>query len=247
MLLTIAMTLGTLILYALGIVMLGFALFPGALLCAAVWMATGAWPLWPRILSVCFTSVAAYLLYGGALIAMAGALRVLLRLNLKEGEYPLVSSGAIKWGLAVALKAPVSITFMNVMLMTPFAPLFYRMMGAKIGRNVQINSKSCADPSLLEIGSDSVIGGHATVLGHSFERGRLILQKVTIGSGVTVGLNAVLLPGVDVGDGATIAAGAIVPKGTKVAAGSTYFGSQAGAMAPTPCMTPVIEFILGGD
>ena len=42
--------------------------------------------------------------------------------------------------------------FGDFLLMTPFAALFYRLMGAKLGLNVQINSKYCADLSLLEIG-----------------------------------------------------------------------------------------------
>jgi hypothetical protein len=44
-------------------------------------------------------------------------------------------------------------------------------MGANIGCNVQINSSYCADLSVLELGDGAVIGGHATVICHSFERG----------------------------------------------------------------------------
>lgn len=102
-------------------------------------------------------------------------------------------------------------------------------MGAKLGLNVQINSKFCADLSLLEIGEGSVIGGHATVIGHSFERRGLLLKKVRIGRHAVIGLNAVLLPGVEVGDRAIVAAGAVVPKGTRVAADSVYLGAGAGA------------------
>lgn len=224
MLLTVGMIVGTLILYVLGVVVLGLAVFPGALWCHAIWRSTIDRLLWQRVLVACFAAVAAYFLYGFTLMAITGMLRIALRLKLREGEYPIVSVGAAKWALAIALKSPVSITFLNVILLTPFAALFYRLMGAKIGRNVQINSKSCADPSLLEIGDHSIIGGHATVIGHTFERGKLILKTVKIGKGVVVGLNAILLPGVEVGDGATIAAGAVVPKNTTIAAGSTYLG-----------------------
>ena len=73
------------------------------------------------------------------------------------------------------------------------------MMGAKLGKNVQINSKYCADFSLLEIDDKAVIGGHATVIGHSFERGRLILKKVRIGKRAIIGLNSVVLPGATIG------------------------------------------------
>lgn len=221
---TLGQALGAAALYALEVVLLAVAIFPGALLTHAVWTQTAAQAGWQRVFLTCLAGVAGYFLYGFTLIALTGMLRVVFRLNAKEGEYPLVSAGAIKWGLATALKSPVSITFLNFILMTPFAALFYRLMGAKIGKNVQINSKSCADPSLLEIGDNSVIGGHATVLGHTFEDGKLVLKKVKIGNNVVVGLNAVILPGVVVGDGASIAAAAVVLKNTKIPSGSTYLG-----------------------
>ena len=146
---------------------------------------------------------------------------------MKEAEYPIASLGAAKWFLINALQTLVSITFTDCILLTPFASLFYRLMGAKLGRNVQINSKFCADISLLEIGDGSVIGGHATVIGHSFERDKLILKNVRIGRHVVVGLNAVILPGVEIGDGAIIAAGAVVPKNTRIASKAVYLGPQA--------------------
>jgi hypothetical protein len=74
---------------------------------------------------------------------------------------------------------------MDFMILTPLLPLFFKLMGVKVGKNVQINSKYCADFFMLEIDDNAVIGGHATVIGHSFERGRLILKKVIIGKKTT--------------------------------------------------------------
>ncbi len=232
-LLSIGLAALALIGYAGEIPLLGAAIFPGAWLCHLLWVHTAAAPMWARILWVCMAGSASYFLYGVILILLVGLLRGLLRLNLREGAYPLVSLDAIKWAISTALKSPVSITFLSVLLLTPFAALFYRLMGAKIGREVQINSKSCADPSLLEIGDRSVIGGHATIVGHLFEEGRLILKRVRIGQRVVVGLNAIILPGVDVGDGAVIAAGAVVPKDTRIAPGSVYLGAPSEPRRPS--------------
>ncbi len=110
--------------------------------------------------------------------------------------------------------------------MTPFAALFYRLMGAKLGLNVQINSKFCADLSLLEIGDNVVIGGHATIIAHSFESRGLILRRVQIGRGAIIGLNAIVLPGADIGERAVVGAGVCVPKDTKIAPGTVYLGPQ---------------------
>ena len=80
------------------------------------------------------------------------------------------------------------------------------------------------DIPLLEIGDGAVIGGHATVICHLFEKQGLVIKKVKIGKKVIIGLNSIIMPGAQIGDGAIIAAGAIVPKDTKIEAGSVYYG-----------------------
>ena len=171
--------------------------------------------------------MAAYFIYGICLIFIVGIVRFVFRLSLKEGEYPIYSLGALKWAVTNSLVLVVSNTFMDFILLTPFMNIFYRLMGAKLGKNVQINSKSCADLSLLEIDDEAVIGGHATVIGHSFERGRIILKKVKIGKRALIGLNSVVLPGVVIGERAIIAAGAVLAKNTIVEPRSVYFGVPA--------------------
>lgn len=227
-LLTVGQVLFTLFLYVLGIVILGLAIFPGTILCYFSWQQTAGHMIFYRLLALCFSLVTGYFIHGVVLTFLVGAFRIIFRLNLKEAEYPMASLGAMKWFVTNALQTLVSITFMDFMLLTPLASLFYRLMGAKLGKNVQINSKFCADLSLLEIGDGSVIGGHATVIGHLFEKNKLILKKVKIGKRVVVGLNAIIFPGADIGDGALIAAGAIVPKDTKVAPGIIFFGARGG-------------------
>jgi len=118
----------------------------------------------------------------------------------------------------------ISFTFIDFILLTPFANVLLRLQGAKLGRNVQINSKTIADVSLLEIGDNTVIGGRATVICHAVERSKLKLRKVKIGKNVTVGLNAVILPGCEIGDNALIGVSAVLLKNTKVGQGSVYFG-----------------------
>ncbi len=213
--------------FAGGGLLMGLASYPGVLLCFKIWFLTDSVHFNLRVLLLCVSSAAAYFLYGIVLILLSGLCRKVFRVNLTEGEHAMLSGDAVMWVFASALTAVVSKTFMAFMVATPLASLFYRMMGARVGRNVLINSGFCSDLSLLEIGDDSVIGGHATVIAHSVEKGRLILRKVKIGKRVTIGLNSVILPGVQIGDGAIIAAGAVVYKNTVVAPGSLYAGVPA--------------------
>ena len=100
-------------------------------------------------------------------------------------------------------------------------------MGARLGKNVQINSKNVADLSLLEIDDGVVIGGNATVIGHVFERKGLILKKVKIGRKALIGLNAVVMPGCVVGEGAVVGAGAVLLKDTVVGPKEIWVGVPA--------------------
>ena len=218
-----------LILYALAAVLLGVSAFPGVMVCVRVWTETGGWAEWLRLLTLSICCAGAYFVFGFLLILSAGVFRVVCRLRLREGEYPLTSPEAIRWFVANGLQTLVTVCFMDFILLTPFATFFYRVLGARVGRQVQINSKYCADASLLEIGDGATIGGHATVIAHSFERGQLILKRVRIGRHVIIGLNAIVLPGAEIGNGAIIAAGAIVPKDARVAPQSMYFGPRHGS------------------
>lgn len=216
-----------LIMYGIGIGVIGLALLPGLLLCLKIWSVTNSYGIEFRFLLLSFGIVTSYFILGICLIFIVGLIRVLFGLGLKEGEYPLQSGGALKWAVTNSLMLVVWNVFGDFILLTPLVNIFYRLMGAKLGKNVQINSKFGADLSLLEIGDQSVIGGHATVIAHSVERGRLILKKVKIGKRVTIGLNSVILPGCQISDGAVIAAGAVLGKNTIVESRTVYVGVPA--------------------
>ena len=224
---TVVQIFFTLFMYLLGTFIIGLSIFPGVMFCFYIWKISAAFSLLMRILFICFGSAAAYFIYGMCIIVITGLFRILFGLTLKEGEYRVASLGAFKWMLVNALVQVVANTFMDFILLTPFISWFYVLMGAKVGKNVQINSKYCADLSLLELEDGAVIGGHATVIGHSFERGRLILKKVKIGKHAVIGLNSVILPGCQIGEGALIAAGAVLQKNTIVEPKNVYFGVPA--------------------
>ena len=224
MLLTVIRVLLALVLYVVGALVLGLALVPAVLLCRSVWQHTAGQAVCQQTLWICLAAGVGYFVFGFSLMLLSAFLRWILRLDLREGEYPLASLGMLRWYIANALQFIVWSVFGDFLLMTPFAALFYRLMGAKLGLNVQINSKYCADLSLLEIGDNAVIGGHATVIAHSFEPRGLILQRVRIGRNAIIGLNAIVLPGVEVGERAVVGAGVFVPKGTKIQPGTVYLG-----------------------
>ncbi len=206
-------------------VMLGIAALPSALLLSWVlaWPFTGVM----KLLALTISAAWAYFLFGFVLLFVLAGARVVMRFKGKEGSIPLWSLDAAQFasynGLLMAARLTILPWFRN----GPFLPMFYRMMGAKIGRNVIINTTVIHDCDLLEIGDDAVIGGDACIIAHSAERGHIVRKRVKIGKGATIGQYATILAGADIGDGAVVGANSVVVKNEVIAAGEVRGGVPA--------------------
>lgn len=222
------------LLYLQAAVLFGLAAFPGVWLCVEAWRASAPWPEPARVALVCVLGAVSYFLFGVVLMALVVGTRMVCLLRVPPGRHPFVSVSAVRWALYNALILFVRFSFMNWIRLTPLLPLFYRCMGATVGRNVQINTTIIGDACLLEIGDEAVIGGDATVICHSAEKGHLVIAPVRIGRRADIGLMAVLLPGVEVGDGAVVGAHALVPKGTVIPPGEFWGGVPARPIRPAP-------------
>ena len=226
-LVTIIQLIFTLFMYLLAIVYFGLASTPGIYLFVAVYNKALNFSLISRCFLGGLSLAAAYFVFGLTLILLAGGTRCILRLKLKEGTHNIFSKDAMVWSFVSSLYLMINFTFIDFILLTPFANLLLKMLGAKIGKNVQINSKYVYDATLLEIGDNSVIGGGAIIIGHVVERGRLKLKRVIIGNNVTIGSHATVMPGCQIGDNAIIGAGAILLKNTVVEPRSIWYGVPA--------------------
>lgn len=220
-------TLITLVFFAEVSVILGLAAAPAVLAFQALSAAlpgTGAL----RTVVLCIGAFACYFLFGLTLLVVLPVARwVTLSFGTPVGRFPFLSFGAYQWASYNALTLLYRFTFLNWIRVTPFLPLYHRLMGMKIGRRVQINTAVVADQNLISIGDDTVIGGDVTLVAHAAERGRLVTAPVRIGKNVTVGIMAVILPGCEIGDGAVIAAGAVLSKGARVGPGEIWAGVPA--------------------
>lgn len=231
-LITVGQLLFSLVMYAIGTVFFGIALAPGVALFFHVFTATAAMPALQRYFLLGLSLGAGYFIFGFTLIFAVGFIRMALGLRLKEGNHPIFSFPALSWAFISSLYLLINFTFIDFILLTPFANLLQRMLGARLGRNVQINSKFIFDASLIEIGDNTVVGGDAIIIGHIVERGILKLKKVKIGRNVTIGSHATVMPGCEIGDHAIIGAGAVLLKNTKVEPRAVYFGVPAVPLRP---------------
>lgn len=217
----------SIVMYLIGTVFFGIALIPGIALFFKTWSYAQSMSGIMKFLLLGLSLAGGYFLFGLTLILLVGLVRTALFIRLKEGNHPVFSVEAFKWAFVSALYLLVNFTFIDFILLTPFANIFLRLLGAKLGKNVQINSKYVFDATLLEIGDNTVIGGGAIIIGHIVERGMLKLRKVKIGKNVTIGSHSTIMPGCEIGDNAIIGASAVLLKGTKVEPRDIYFGVPA--------------------
>jgi acetyltransferase-like isoleucine patch superfamily enzyme len=223
--LQVVMTIG---LYIQLSIIAGISAAPGVYgaMSAYGWIAQRGAPPFVLALAACVLGALAYFAYALVVILVVPLFRVTAP-GTPLGRYSYYSFKAFQWASYNALILLVRYTCINFMRVTPFINLFHRLMGMKLGKRVQINTAIIGDSNLIEIGDDTVIGGDATVVAHSAERGELVTERVRIGSRVTVGLMAVIFPGCEIGDGAVVAAGAILLKGTKIGPGEIWGGVPA--------------------
>ncbi|MDP2653445.1 MAG: DapH/DapD/GlmU-related protein [Candidatus Omnitrophota bacterium] len=220
----------TLTMYVMGSAFFGAALVPGLALFFKVWAWTGSMEMLPRLFLLGASLAMGYFLFGFTLIILVGLFRSVLNIRLKEGNHPIFSFEAMKWAFVSSLYLMINFTFIDFILLTPFANLLFRLLGAKLGKNVQFNSRHVYDATLIEIGSNTVVGGGAIILGHIVERGLLKLKKVRIGRNVTIGSHSTIMPGCEIEDGAIIGASAVLLKDTKVGRREIWFGIPAQVM-----------------
>ncbi len=182
-----------------------------------------------RVIEVVVTCISlglGYIIWGVSLIVICGVLGGMFRIRKPEGRYPLRSFITIQWAFSLVFHR-VAQMFLKQVVPSFLANLYYRMMGAKIGKGVQLNSENINDASMLIFGDGVVVGGGATINGHLVESGEIVLAPVRVGNGALIGGGSIVQPGCTIGDGAVIGSRAVVPKWTEVPAGEVWAGIPA--------------------
>lgn len=211
---------GGLLVFAMCAALSAAALIPCALLFMEIEARTST--LW-AVVSVPF-------LYGlwGALYCMLCVLyKRLIRYRPRAGEHPLFSAPTIGWATTGALTNWANTFFLQHWKGTPWLNLYLRLMGAKIGRRVSINTIHIYEWDLITIEDEAVLGGDCMVQGHLLENGRMKMRPVHIGKKALIGSTARVMPGCSVGDLAVVAAASVMKKDTRIPANEIWGG--------TPC------------
>jgi hypothetical protein len=206
-------------LYLLCLLAMGIAAMPGVFFFLLISEKTLEWlPLF-HYLSLGFGIVTGYFFYGITLLFIIPLFNFLMPFRVKPFRGPYYSLTSVPWYIHNAYTYVVRYTFLEFVTPTPLNVLFYRMMGMKIGKGVHINTTNISDPALIELEDKVTIGGSATIIAHYASQGYLIVERVRIGKGTTIGIKATIMGDVEIGEGAIIAPHEVIYPKSRIPAG----------------------------
>jgi len=144
------------------------------------------------------TGISVYVFFITSLI-LFGIVERILTIGFKPGRYKVDTFTFARWLVYSGVHIILLNTVLPFMTGTPWAKIFYWILGCKIGKNVFINTKGLHDSYLLEIEDNVVIGGDTNISCHIFEGKELILDNIKIGEGTLIGANCYIMPGATIG------------------------------------------------
>ena len=189
------------------------------------------WPIHKALLA----AMLVYFLTIPFMLGLSITLKWLLLGRIRPGAHPLWGWYYWRFWLVRAVTRIAPVHYLDG---TPFINAYFRLMGARIGRDVYIGSHSLATFDLLTVGDGSSIGMDVSFDGTAVEDGLLRLSPVTIGAGCFVGNRCSLGAGAALEDGAGLEDLSMVPDGACVPAGELWQGSPAATAGRLPAETP---------
>jgi non-ribosomal peptide synthetase-like protein len=122
-------------------------------------------------------------------LALSIAVKWLVIGRYKPGRYPVWSFYYFRWWLVSRFQA---LSWSQMFVGTPLMSLYYRLMGAKVGKNCTIGTPLCAAFDLVDIDDNTSVGADTHLLGYRVEDGYLILGNIALGRGCFVGTHCCL-------------------------------------------------------
>lgn len=153
----------------------------------------------------------------------------------RPGRYPVWSFYYLRWWVANRFQL---LAWAEMFKGTPLMTLYWRLMGAKVGRNVTLSTHLCTAFDMVSIGDNTSIGVETQILGYRVEDGYLVIAPVSIGSDCFIGMQCAVGLNTRMGDGARLDDMSLLPDGIEMAAGEARRGVPA---LPAAVEVPVPE------
>ena len=183
----------------------------------AVVLATLAvWDRWGALAGVL---VVPLLLWAAGLVAgvVAVLAKWLLVGRVRAGSHPLWSSFVWRNELADTFVEVVATPwFAGLATGSPLIAVWFRALGAKVGRGVWCESYWLPEPDLVDLGDGATVNQGSVVQTHLFHDRLLATDTVRLHRGATLGPNSVVLPAASLGKHATVGPVSLVMRGESV-------------------------------
>jgi non-ribosomal peptide synthetase-like protein len=155
--------------------------------------------------------------------------------RVRPGRYPLWSWYYLRLWFVGGL---VSSMHLDDLSGTPLLPWVFRLLGARIGKDVHIGSSALGAYDLIAIGDGSSIDEEAMLLGHTVDNGELVVGPVRVGRGCFVGTRSALGVESVMEDGARLEDLSLLVGGARIPRGETWAGSPARRVAAPHAAPP---------
>ncbi|QGM47914.1 amino acid adenylation domain-containing protein [Methylocystis heyeri] len=163
---------------------------------------------------------------------------VVMPTRVRAGAYSVWSWFYLrKW--AVALATEVTLETLSSLFATLYMRSWYRMMGARIGKDSEISTNLSGRYDIVEIGEKCFIADEVVLGDEDVRRGWMYLKPVKTGDRVFIGNDGVVPPGAEIPSGALIGIKSKPPANSELSEGDTWFGSP-------PIKLPVRQKFDGG-
>jgi non-ribosomal peptide synthetase-like protein len=142
----------------------------------------------------------------------------------QPGKYPVWGLYYWRWWLVTRIQALSGAGFLAG---TPLMSVYYRLMGATVGKHCILDTSLCQAFDLVAIGDDTSIGAQTQLLGCRVEDGMLVVGGIDIGSRCFVGIHSAIGLNTRIGDDSQLDDLSLLPDGVVMNAAESRRGSPA--------------------
>jgi non-ribosomal peptide synthetase-like protein len=216
-----------------------FVILTAILLHAVIWLRSSPRMSIPAIAGI-FPLL--YTACGAVAVALVVAAKWLLIGRYAPRQRPLWSTFVWRTELLTALHENLADAFLVDMLCgTPWVCWFFRLLGARIGRRVFLDTTCLTEFDLICIGDDAVVNAAATLQTHLFEDRVMKMSAIDVGARCSVGTASVVLYDTRMSDGSSLGDLSLLMKGESLPPATRWQGSPArlGAEAAVLCAAPI--------
>lgn len=157
-------------------------------------------------------------------ILVSAMIRWLAVPKLQAGSYPVHGSLYRRKWLANQIQES-SLQVLHGIYASVYAPSWYRLLGASVGKNAEISTAMGVVPDMLTLGDDSFIADAVMLGDEEIRQGWMRLKPTTVGNSTFVGNGAYVPDGSHIPDNVLIGVQSRVPDNDKMTSGDTWFGT----------------------